>query len=173
MSKPNFTKKPFKLSKDFKVKISQIPAMDVAFETMAMSKYELLVATIYKLNELIGMTNSYTELIDEILKWVVGDGLEQTTKDVLVGWMNDGTLEVIINDALFNQKLDKDVFNSFVENVYNVFINNDYSVFKNDMDDFKNELVKCIDYYNNVRIKSKLKGLNPVNYRIQSSLVVC
>lgn len=36
------------------------------------------------------------------------------------------------------------------------------------MDDFKNELVKYIDYYNNVRIKSKLKGLSPVQYRIQS-----
>lgn len=122
MSKPNFTKKPFTLSKDFKVRISQIPAMDVAFETMAMSEYELLVATIYKLNELIGMTNSYTELIDEILKWVVGDGLEQTTKNILVEWMNDGTLEVIINDALFNQKLDKDVFNDFVNNTYESFV---------------------------------------------------
>lgn len=36
------------------------------------------------------------------------------------------------------------------------------------MEDFKNELVKYIDYYNNVRIKSKLKGLSPVQYRIQS-----
>ncbi|HJA71614.1 MAG TPA: IS3 family transposase, partial [Candidatus Lachnoclostridium stercoravium] len=30
---------------------------------------------------------------------------------------------------------------------------------------------KYIDYYNNKRIKSKLKGLSPVQYRIQSSLV--
>ncbi len=38
------------------------------------------------------------------------------------------------------------------------------------MDEFKNELIKYIDYYNNKRIKSKLKGLSPVQYRIQSSL---
>ncbi|WP_418261571.1 IS3 family transposase, partial [Eubacterium sp.] len=30
------------------------------------------------------------------------------------------------------------------------------------------ELIKYIDYYNNKRIKSKLKGLSPVQYRLQS-----
>lgn len=39
------------------------------------------------------------------------------------------------------------------------------------MEEFKVELEKYIDYYNNKRIKSKLKGLSPVQYRIQSSLV--
>lgn len=35
---------------------------------------------------------------------------------------------------------------------------------------FKEELEKYIYYYNNKRIKIKLKGLSPVQYRIQSSL---
>ena len=39
------------------------------------------------------------------------------------------------------------------------------------MDEFIVELEKYIDYYNNKRIKGKLKGLSPVQYRIQSSLV--
>ena len=39
------------------------------------------------------------------------------------------------------------------------------------MDEFRSELEKYIDYYNNQRIKSKLKGLSPVQYRIQSLLV--
>lgn len=38
------------------------------------------------------------------------------------------------------------------------------------MDEFKVELKKYITYYNYNRIKSKLKGLSPVQYRIQSSL---
>ena len=38
------------------------------------------------------------------------------------------------------------------------------------IEEFKAELEKYIDYYNNHRIKSKLKGLSPVQYRIQSSL---
>ena len=39
------------------------------------------------------------------------------------------------------------------------------------LDEFKSELEKYIWYYNNKRIKSKLKGLSPVQSRIQSSLV--
>lgn len=37
------------------------------------------------------------------------------------------------------------------------------------LEEFQIELEKYIDYYNNKRIKSKLKGLSPVQYRIQSS----
>lgn len=40
------------------------------------------------------------------------------------------------------------------------------------MEEFQIELEKYIDYYNNRRIKSKLKGLSPVQYRLQSSLAV-
>lgn len=39
------------------------------------------------------------------------------------------------------------------------------------LEEFQIKLEKYIDYYNNKRIKSKLKGLSPVQYRIQSSLV--
>ena len=40
------------------------------------------------------------------------------------------------------------------------------------IEEFRIELERYIDYYNNKRIKSKLKGLSPVEYRLQSSLVV-
>ena len=40
-----------------------------------------------------------------------------------------------------------------------------------DIDEFRDELVKYIDYYNNHRIKGKLKGLSPVQYRVQSAKV--
>jgi putative transposase len=39
------------------------------------------------------------------------------------------------------------------------------------LNQFKEELKKYIYYYNHHRIKSKLKGLSPVSYRIQSSLI--
>lgn len=39
------------------------------------------------------------------------------------------------------------------------------------VDEFKIELEKYIWYYNNKRIKSKLKGMSPVQYRLQSSSV--
>ncbi|WP_238884727.1 IS3 family transposase, partial [Clostridium sp. YIM B02551] len=40
------------------------------------------------------------------------------------------------------------------------------------LEQFKSELEEYIDYYNNKRIKQKLKGLSPVQYRIQSSIAV-
>lgn len=39
------------------------------------------------------------------------------------------------------------------------------------LEHFKKELEEYIDYYNNKRIKYKLKGLSPVQYRIDSLLV--
>lgn len=39
------------------------------------------------------------------------------------------------------------------------------------LEHFKAELEEYIDYYNNRRINSKLKGLSPVQYRIQSSII--
>jgi len=36
------------------------------------------------------------------------------------------------------------------------------------MDEFKEELVKYIEYYNNKSIENKLKGLSPVQYRTLS-----
>lgn len=39
------------------------------------------------------------------------------------------------------------------------------------IEEFRIELERYIDYYNNKRIKCKLKGLSPVQYRLQSSLV--
>jgi len=40
------------------------------------------------------------------------------------------------------------------------------------LDDLEREMIKYIDYYNNDRITTKLKGLSPINYRQQSSLVL-
>ena len=36
------------------------------------------------------------------------------------------------------------------------------------MEEFRIELERYIDYYNNKRIKAKLKGLSPMQYRLQS-----
>lgn len=112
---PSFTTPIFdpKRFEEFRVRISQIPPMDLAFERMSLSEYELLVATIYKLNDLILVTNSYTELIEEIMEWVTNDGLKEAVLSQLDTWLNDGTLEDLINEALFNSKLDKTEFEEY------------------------------------------------------------
>jgi transposase InsO family protein len=40
-----------------------------------------------------------------------------------------------------------------------------------DINEFRDELKKYIYYYNNHRIKGKLKGLSPVQYRVQTQIV--
>ena len=58
----------------------------------------------------------------------------------------------------------------------NAVIENFFGILKSEMfydnkfetvDHFIRELEEYIDYYNNERIKIKLKGLSPVQYRIQ------
>ena len=39
------------------------------------------------------------------------------------------------------------------------------------LDKLKKELIEYIEYYNNRRIKSKLNGMSPVQYREHSKLV--
>jgi len=39
------------------------------------------------------------------------------------------------------------------------------------LEDFKEQLAEYLDYYNNHRIKSKLNGLSPIQYRIQSTRI--
>ncbi|MNS90417.1 Integrase core domain protein [compost metagenome] len=40
----------------------------------------------------------------------------------------------------------------------------------NNIEELEKDIIEYIDYYNNKRIKSKLKGMSPVQYRIHSSL---
>jgi transposase InsO family protein len=61
--------------------------------------------------------------------------------------------------------------NSVIENFFGVlkteFYNNQSF---SSVEDFKNELTNYIEYYNHQRIKGKLKGLSPVQFRTQSSI---
>jgi putative transposase len=59
--------------------------------------------------------------------------------------------------------------NSVMENFFGLLKSEFYydQIFSS-FDDFKLELIEYIDYYNNRRIKVKLKGLSPVQFRTQS-----
>lgn len=60
--------------------------------------------------------------------------------------------------------------NAVMENFFGLLKSELFYLQKFDtVDQFIKELEAYIDYYNNKRIKSKLKGLSPVQYRIQSS----
>ena len=64
--------------------------------------------------------------------------------------------------------------NSLMENFFGVmknemFYGHEYEF--ESLDQLKEAMIRYIDYYNNRRIKCKLKGLSPVQYRIQSHRV--
>lgn len=100
-----------------------------------------------KLADMLKMIEEFLEMFNE--------DLDQTVRDVLVEWKDSGVLEGVINEALFNQKLDKDVYNTFISDIYlpfalkvDQFINeqntfNDNQILKNDsfqdsLDDLEN-----------------------------------
>ena len=59
--------------------------------------------------------------------------------------------------------------NAVIENFFGILKSEMYYCKKFEtVEEFIIELEEYIDYYNNKRIKSKLKGLSPVQYRIQS-----
>ena len=79
-----------------------------------------------------------------------------------------------------HRKYQKRLFEKGIIQSDNAIMENFFGLLKSELlylrefssiDEFKLELEKYIWYYNNKRIKSKLKGLSPVQYRIQSSLV--
>jgi len=61
--------------------------------------------------------------------------------------------------------------NSVIENFFGVlkteFYNNQSFT---SIEDFKNDLAKYIEYYNHRRIRGKLKGMSPVQFRTQSNV---
>ena len=105
--KPSFERPIINMKKykDFKVAISQVPPMDMAFKEMAINDYELLVATIYKLNELVGATNKYTEKIDEVLEWLVNEGLFETTTEIVNALLDDGQLLLDVDYNKYTETL--------------------------------------------------------------------
>ena len=62
--------------------------------------------------------------------------------------------------------------NSVMENFFGLLKSELFYLHKfSSVNEFIDELIEYIDYYNNFRIKAKLKGLSPIQFRIQSSSV--
>lgn len=75
----------------------------------SLSYYETLCKLQAKLNEVIKTQNDLQDAFQSLLDWV-NTQLEQYAKDQLNEWLDDGTLESIINETIFNElnaKVDK------------------------------------------------------------------
>ena len=70
-----------------------------------LSMQELLCQFFTKINECVDFSNSTLDLCE----WLVNEGLKQEVAIKLTNWLNDGTLENLINVTLFeklNNKID-------------------------------------------------------------------
>ena len=69
------------------------------YDYEAMSMQELLSTFYTKIQECVKQSNEVIDLAD----WLVNEGLEREVANNLVKWLNDGTLETIINKNIFEE----------------------------------------------------------------------
>lgn len=89
----------------FRHDISIIPPKDVRFSGKSLSEYELILALIEKVNELIKYTNSVAELVYALEKWINDEfinAIDESTKKTLIEWRESGYLQELVEDYLVN-----------------------------------------------------------------------
>lgn len=75
---------------------------------------DLLNQFFTKINECIETSNGTIDLAN----WLVNEGLEQEVVEKLLVWLNDGTIEGLINDNIFNNLINKlEQLNSKIDNI--------------------------------------------------------
>ena len=81
-----------------------------------LSYYEQLCKMAEKLNEVIASQNCVTEEWAKLQEWIDSQ-LKEYALDQLQKWLDDGTLEELINKVLFESKVDKTEFEEYKKQV--------------------------------------------------------
>ena len=131
---------------------------------------DLLCQFFTKINECITVSNKTIDLAE----WLVNEGLEIEVVKKLMLWLEDGTLENIINVNLFNSLNNKinDLNTQFniVDSKISGFINaKNFGVVGDGVTDDTINLQKAIDYCNSNKIKLYI---NKGEYKITSPLTI-
>lgn len=79
----------------------------------SMSIYEQMIQVIEHLNQMNVIVGSIAEQWNILCQWIMNDGLNEAVRKQLEKWLEDGTLEKIINEEIFPQldTLVKDTIN--------------------------------------------------------------
>lgn len=109
---PRFEGKEFE---SFVARVNQFNPMNISYGESANTNYELVLQIIWLMNKVIDVTNEYMKQIELVLNWLLDEGLKEEVIIQLNVWLKDGTLEQLINDTLFKMKLDKSVFEDFID----------------------------------------------------------
>ena len=104
---------------------------------------EALIEWVRQVNKMVDNINDWNKYLKEFIEKFEAD-LQGTVVDYLVEWYEDGTLAKIINEEIFNFKLDTAVFEEFKEG-YEEF-KEGYEEFKGSFDKFKDNKDKTTLY---------------------------
>ena len=113
---------------------------DANYQTNAKSFMDYLARTNKFIEVLIEDYDNFQELVIEELERIKFDS-EMAVDDILVNWLEDGTLARIINDGVLGNKADKDWVNDQL-NQLREDIQNDLNTLENKVDD---SLIKYSD----------------------------
>lgn len=83
------------------------------YDFSEMTNEELRCKFFQKLQECIELCNNTSDILD----WLKNEGLEKEVKDLLNIWLEDGTLENLINIDKLNKKLDTETFNNAITTI--------------------------------------------------------
>lgn len=81
---------------NMRVRISQIPPLDLKFNHSVLTEYELLVATIQKLNEIVDLTNLTLQEWYELRNWLQNELINYTTQ-ILNEMLQNGQLLIDVD----------------------------------------------------------------------------
>ena len=108
---------------------------------------ELICKLAQKMDEVITQSNESFNYLD----WLKGQGLSDTVINTLLAWKDDGTLDAIINDNVFNELNTK--VDTFQEKV-----NNELEAKKLELDNIIKGMNRCseLHYINNFADESSI-----------------
>lgn len=135
----------------------------------SLSLLEKVNKVIWKLDKLGKLTNDMLDRWNEVLEWVMEDGLKQAVLDQLNEWLEDGTLKEIIEEEIF-QELRDDV-DKVQENLDK--LQDNFDDLKEDVGDLEDEIDDKLDdkldlkgYYNEHTVETHRDEESETTYKL-------
>lgn len=129
------------MNKPHLIRDLQIPPIKIQKrERYLPTAFDESLSILERINKVIHYLNEYSDLTEEMLqnwnevyRWVMNEGLDDTVSSRLREWLDDGTFHRIINEDIFNE------LNSKISN-----IEKEFEFFKSDISEL-NEKISSIN----------------------------
>jgi len=139
------------------IKSMQLPPIKMQkYERYLPTAFDESLSILEKINKVINYLYEYSEITNEMLEkwnvvyyWAMNEGLQQSVTDQLNKWLEDGTLQSVINQESFGEiQANVDILINDLDS-----LKNDVLSMRGDIDTIKNEAVNLEGYYSNLKIE--------------------